>query len=54
VSTGDQYDHGKKNPDANCLQHVNKQKHPAGPETVRVKRIFFSKMVILPQCHATF
>ena len=25
----------------NCLQHVNKQKHPAGPETVRVKRIFF-------------
>jgi hypothetical protein len=22
-----QYDHGKKNPDANWLQHVNKQKH---------------------------
>ena len=28
-------------------------KHPAGPETVPIKRSFFKKMVILPQCRAT-
>ena len=28
------------------------QKHPAGPETVPIKRTFFKKMVILPQCRA--
>ena len=29
-----------------------KQKHPAGPETVPIKRTFFKKTVILPQCRA--
>ena len=27
-------------------------KHPAGPEAVPIKRTFFKKMVILPQCRA--
>ena len=28
------------------------QKHPAGPETVPIKRTFLKNMVILPQCRA--
>jgi hypothetical protein len=30
----------------------NMQKLPAGPETVPIKRTFFKKMAILPQCRA--
>ena len=35
---------------ATALKSIHKQ--PAGPETVPIKRTFFKKMVILPQCRA--
>ena len=34
------------------LKANTRQKHPAGPETVPIKRTFFKKNVILPQCRA--
>ena len=40
------------NPPYNTRQGTCIYKHPAGPETVPIKRTFFQKIVILPQCRA--
>ena len=37
---------------AHTLPTLQVYKHPAGPETVPIKRTFLKKMVILPQCRA--
>ena len=45
--------HGHKHTHADTHTHQEEQqKQPAGPETVLVKRTFFQKNVILPQCRA--